>query len=143
MPGLTMSMLVRYFGAASLLGQLASGTSVAAKDGPVAVDAEVVLAVDVSFSMNDAEQHLQRAGYVAAIESPDFLQALKSNPLGKIAIAYIEWASASDQKVLVDWTLIEGPASARAFANRLAGAAVRRGHRTSISGGIEAAMRMF
>lgn len=107
------------------------------------MDAEIVLSVDVSYSMNDDEQRLQRAGYVAALQSPDFLHALALNRLGKIAVTYMEWASAGDQKVLVPWTLIDGAESARAFADRLAEAPFRRAHRTSISGAIDASIRLF
>ncbi|MBV8566897.1 MAG: DUF1194 domain-containing protein, partial [Methylobacteriaceae bacterium] len=128
--------------AAGVLGLFVS-LPAAAKGGPVAVDAEIVLAVDISFSMNDEEQRLQRAGYVEAIESAEFLQALKANQIGKIAVTYIEWASYGDEKVLVEWTLIDGPESARTFADRLAEAPFRRARRTSISGAIDASMRLF
>ena len=129
--------------AAGISAVLAAPLPAVAKGGPVAVDAEIVLAVDVSYSMNDEEQHLQRAGYVEAIKSPEFLQALKANQIGKIAVTYIEWASYGDQKVLVDWTLIDGPESARTFADRLAEAPFRRARRTSIAGAIDASMRLF
>jgi len=125
------------------LAALASGHTAAAKDGPAAVDAEIVLAVDVSFSMNNEEQRLQRAGYVAAIRSSEFLQALAANHLGKIALIYLEWSGYGDQKVLVDWSLIDGKASAEGFADRLAEAPFRRAHRTSISGAIDASMKLF
>src|SRR5665213_2485755 len=72
-----------------------------AKDGPVAVDAELIFAVDISYSMNSDEQRLQRAGYIAALKSPEFLHALQSGPLGKVAIAYIQWASSSDQDIVL------------------------------------------
>jgi hypothetical protein len=128
---------------AACLALLTAPLAAIAKSGPVAVDAELVLAVDVSYSMNDDEQHLQRAGYVEAIKSPEFLQALKANKLGKVAVVYVEWASYIDQKVLVDWSLIDGPESARAFADRLAEAPFRRARRTAISGAIDASMRLF
>ncbi len=143
MAGLRAWKFIPWFTCAILPGLIAAVPIAAARDGPVAVDAEVVLAVDVSYSMNDDEQHLQRAGYVEAIQSPEFLQALRANALGRIAVAYMEWASYGDQKVLVDWTLIEGPDSARGFAERLAEAPFRRARRTSISGAIDASMRMF
>jgi hypothetical protein len=114
-----------------------------AKDGPVAVDVELVFAVDVSYSMDPEEQRLQRDGYVQALTSPEFLQALKSGAHGKIAVAYMQWASAFDQDVTVNWTVIDGPASARAFADKLAEAPYRRARRTSISGAIDSAMKMF
>jgi hypothetical protein len=114
-----------------------------AKDGPVAVDAELVFAVDISYSMNSEEQHLQRAGYVAALESPEFLHALQSGPLGKVAVAYIQWSSYTDQNVVLNWSLIDGPESAQAIAGELGAAGFRRARRTSISGGIDFAAHMF
>ncbi|MCC2098818.1 MAG: DUF1194 domain-containing protein [Hyphomicrobiales bacterium] len=114
-----------------------------AKSGPVKVDLELVLAVDISFSMDPEEQRLQRAGYVEALKSPDFLRALKTGINGKIAITYFQWASNYDTNVLLPWTIIDGAASADAAANRLAAAPYRRARRTSISGAIEKAMSLF
>lgn len=114
-----------------------------ARSGATPVDVELVLAVDVSYSMDEAEQKLQRAGYAAALTSPDFLSALKSGPLGKIAIVYVEWASSRDQKVLLDWAVIDGAGAAAAFADRLLEAPYRRASRTSISGAIDASMTLF
>lgn len=114
-----------------------------AKDGPIEVDVELVLAVDVSYSMDPEEQRLQREGYIRAMTSPDFLKAIASGAYGKIAISYMQWASVTDQDVLLPWTLIDGPESARAAADKLAEAPYRRARRTSISGAIDMAMRMF
>jgi hypothetical protein len=114
-----------------------------ARPRAAALDAELVLAVDVSYSMDQEEQKLQRAGYVGALTSPDFLKALKSGPLGKVAIVYIEWASAMDQKALAPWTLVDGPDAAAALARKLEDAPYRRASRTSISGAIDASMALF
>ncbi len=114
-----------------------------ARGGPVAVDAEIVFAVDISYSMDRNEQEMQRDGYVQALTSPDFLNALKSNALGKIAVAYMQWASYADQDIVIGWTVIDGPESAAAVAKRLKEAPYRRAQRTSISGAIDAAMKMF
>jgi Protein of unknown function (DUF1194) len=124
--------------------QLAVAPSAAiARDGTKEVDAEVVIAVDVSYSMDREEQRLQRAGYIAAITSPDFLAALKSGPKGRVALAYMEWAGATDQEIVMPWTLIDGPEAAEAFAHSLAEVPLRRASRTSISGGIDKAAQMF
>ncbi len=114
-----------------------------AKDGPVKVDVELVLAVDVSYSMDPEEQRLQRDGYIQAITSQEFLKALQGGAYGKISVVYLQWASAYDQDILVSWTLIDGPASAKAFADKLAEAPYRRARRTSISGAIDASMKTF
>ncbi len=114
-----------------------------ARDGQVEVDAEIIFAVDISYSMDTTEQKLQRDGYVRALTSPQFLNALASGPNGKIAVKYIQWASYSDQDTVLDWTLIDGPKSASAVADRLSEAPYRRSQRTSISGAIDAAAEMF
>jgi hypothetical protein len=114
-----------------------------AAGGPITVDAELVFAVDISRSMNRPEQELQRAGYVAALTSPEFRDALRANPLGKVAIAYVEWSAVDDQKVLLNWTLIDSAESAQAAADKLATAPYRRASRTSISGGIDFSARQF
>jgi Protein of unknown function (DUF1194) len=113
------------------------------QDAIAPVDSEVVLAVDVSYSMDPDEQHLQREGYVQALTSPDFLQALRAGPNGRIAISYFEWASVGDQKILLPWRLIDGPATAAAAAADLAASPYRRASRTSISGGLMFAQSLF
>ncbi len=111
--------------------------------GAIAVDSEVVLAVDVSYSMDPDEQALQREGYVQALTSREFMQALKAGPNGRIAITYFEWANVGDQKILLPWRLIDGPESAGAVAAELAHAPYRRASRTSISGGLMFAQSLF
>ncbi len=107
------------------------------------VDAEIVLAVDVSFSMDPGEQKLQRAGYVEALTSPEFANALASGPIGAIALTYVEWSSVGDHKILVGWHLIDGPAAAEEFATELAEAPYRRAWRTSISSAIDFSATLF
>ena len=128
---------------AVLAGFCALAPVAQARGGATQVDVELVLAVDVSYSMDQAEQELQRAGYAAALTSADFLNALKSGPLGKIAVVYVEWASSRDQKVLLDWMVIDGAGAATDFAEKLLKAPYRRASRTSISGAIDASMILF
>jgi hypothetical protein len=128
--------------ALALLALLAPVQAIA-KDGPTRVDVELVLAVDISYSMDPEEQRLQRDGYVQAITSPEFITALKSGIHGKIAVAYMQWASSFDQDITVPWMVIDGPESAKAFADKLHEAPYRRARRTSISGAIDYAMGMF
>ncbi|MDB5534551.1 MAG: hypothetical protein JWO28_2866 [Hyphomicrobiales bacterium] len=118
-------------------------TPSSAKDGAVAVDVELVLAVDVSYSMDPDEQRIQRDGYAQALTSPQFLNALKSGTHGKIAVIYVQWASSLDQDVLLPWTIIDSPQSAQAVADKLAEAPYRRAQRTSISGAIDFAVKQF
>ena len=75
----------------------------------VPVDVELVIAVDVSYSMDPKEQALQREGYVMALTSREFLRALREGANGKIAVTYFEWAGQSDQKIIMPWRLIDGP----------------------------------
>jgi hypothetical protein len=107
------------------------------------VDVELVLAVDVSYSMDMDELALQREGYAQAIVSKEFLQALKNGPNGKIAVTYFEWAAATDQKLIIPWRLIDGPESADAVAAEIMKTPIRRASRTSISGAINFAMPLF
>jgi hypothetical protein len=100
------------------------------------VDVELVLAVDVSYSMDPEEQVLQRDGYREALVSPDFLNALRQGMHGRVAITYVEWAGASDQRVIVPWRLVDGAASAQAAADEIGRQFLRRAARTSVSGAL-------
>jgi Protein of unknown function (DUF1194) len=75
----------------------------------IPVDVELVIAVDVSYSMDPEEQALQREGYVLGLTSREFIQALRNGNHGRIAITYFEWAGLYDQKTILPWRLIEGP----------------------------------
>ncbi len=109
----------------------------------VDVDVELVLAVDISYSMDPEEQQLQREGYLAAITSREFMQALKGGMNGKIAVTYFEWAGGNDQRLVMPWRLIDGPESADAVANEISRAPYRRASRTSISGALQFAKPLF
>jgi hypothetical protein len=113
------------------------------KDAAPSVDVELVLAVDVSYSMDMDELAIQREGYAQAIISKEFLQALKTGPNGKIAVTYFEWAASSDQKIIIPWRVIDGPETADAVANEIMKTPIRRASRTSISGAIYFAMPLF
>ena len=112
-------------------------------DSKSTVDVELILAVDVSYSMDMDELAIQREGYAQAIVSKEFLQALKSGPNGKISITYFEWAASSDQKIIIPWRVIDGPESADAVAAEIMKTPIRRASRTSISGAIYFAMPLF
>jgi uncharacterized protein YbaA (DUF1428 family) len=112
------------------------------KSDPV-VDVELILAVDVSYSMDMEELAIQREGYAQAIVSKEFLAALKTGPTGKIAVTYFEWAASNDQKVIIPWRVIDGPESADAVSAEIMKTPIRRASRTSISGAINFAMPLF
>ncbi|MGE3868476.1 MAG: DUF1194 domain-containing protein [Pseudorhodoplanes sp.] len=110
---------------------------------PTPVDVELVLAVDISYSMDPDEQQLQREGYMKALTSPEFLRALREGMHGKIAVTYFEWAGTHDRRVVVPWRVVEGPESADAFVSELAAAPYRRAARTSVAGAIEFGAALF
>lgn len=109
--------------------------------GEVEVDLELVLAVDVSRSMTPRELAIQRRGYAEALVSEQVVSAIQRGPLGRIALAYVEWAS--DQRVVVDWTLVSDRAEAEAFAARLTAVFDSALRRTSISGALDFSARLF
>jgi hypothetical protein len=113
------------------------------RDTVASVDIELVIAVDVSYSMDLDELAVQREGYAHAIISKEFLQAMKDGPNGKVALTYFEWSASSDQRIIIPWRVIDGPESADAVANEIMKTPVRRGSRTSISGAIYFAMPLF
>jgi hypothetical protein len=148
------------FFAAAAIGGLALASTMFITGGPVIdgavaqvrgqpsaagtdVDVELVIAVDVSYSMDPDEQALQREGYILGLTSPEFLNALQQGVHGKIAVTYFEWAGAADQKIVVPWRIVDGPAAAKAFTDEIAAAPYRRAYRTSISGALHFALPLF
>lgn len=107
------------------------------------VDLELVLAVDVSRSMDEDEARLQREGYVRALADPAVLRALTGGVHGATALAYVEWGGAARQVVTVDWTRIADAGDAAAFARRLEAAPVRRYARTAIGAALRFAADLF
>jgi hypothetical protein len=104
---------------------------------------KLVLAVDVSRSMDVAEQNLQRQGYMDAIQDPEVLTAIGEGMLGRIAITYVEWAGPGMQRIVAPWALIDGAESAAAFASAIAARSVTEMQGTSISGGLLFASGLF
>ena len=103
---------------AALLALLAA-PALAWDPSEIEVDVELVLAVDVSRSVSPNELEIQRRGYAEAITSPEVMEAVRRGLLGRIAVLYVEWAGASSQRIVRDWTLIETEADAHAFAQTL------------------------
>jgi hypothetical protein len=83
------------------------------------VDLLLVLAADVSRSVTEPKFKLQREGAAAAITHPDVVKAITSGPHRRIAICFVEWATAGQQNVVIDWTLIGDTESARGFGGKL------------------------
>jgi hypothetical protein len=126
-----------------LLAMLALGYSADGALAQTSVDLELVIAVDVSLSMDLDEQRLQREGYVAAFRDDELHKAIASGAHGRIAVTYFEWAGPMVQQVVVPWTIIDGPASAQAFAGNLEKVAISRARMTSIASALEYSGRLF
>jgi Protein of unknown function (DUF1194) len=104
------------------------------------VDLLLVLSSDVSRSVDHPKFLLQREGYAAAISDPQVLEAIKSGAHQRIGVCFVEWSGFGAQKLVIDWTLIDGQAAARKFGDQLLELPRSFADRTSISGGIEFAV---
>ncbi len=118
----------------------ASETAIAAD---LAVDLELVLAVDVSRSMDKDEQLLQRQGYAAAFRDALLIEAVRDGANKRIAVTYVEWAGRRSQLVIVPWRLIADSASAESFAAEIAGGVPRSLDHTSISRALAFSGQLF
>jgi hypothetical protein len=120
-----------------LLAVLSAPSSLRAAE---TVDLLLVLASDVSRSVDQPKFLLQREGYAAAISDSHVLDAIRSGPHQRIAVCFVEWSGFGAQKLVIDWSLIDGPAAARKFGDQLLELPRSFADRTSISGGIDFAM---
>jgi Protein of unknown function (DUF1194) len=107
------------------------------------VDLALVLTVDVSRSMDDDEQRLQRDGFIQAFRSEIVHDAIRKGVLGRIAVVYVEWSGPAEQTVVVPWTVIDGPPRAAEFSERLSRMPIGRYMSTSISGAIDHAVSLL
>ncbi len=107
------------------------------------VDVLLVLAADVSRSIDQPKFDLQRKGYAAALADPRVLQAIASNPERRIAVAFVEWAGAGSQKLVIDWTPIATASDAAAFADQVRAAPRSFADRTAIGAAIDFAAAQF
>jgi len=128
---------------AALFALVLAVASGAVADAAELVDLELALAVDVSGSIDEEEAQLQRDGYVAAFKDPAVIRAIEDGMLGRIAVAYYEWAGAGRVRVIVDWTVISDEKTADAFAGLLTLEPPRTVRRTSISSAIDFGVPYF
>lgn len=126
---------------AGILGLVLPAASAEAQD--LDVDLELVLAVDVSRSMDQEEQALQRQGYLAALEHPEVIAAIRSGFLGRIAITYVEWAGPGRQAIIAPWTVVDGVEAASALVDNIAGQPVSYLRGTSISSALLFTSELF
>jgi hypothetical protein len=107
------------------------------------VDVALVLAVDVSLSMDPEEQRAQREGYIAAFRSEAVQAAVRQGLIGRIAVTYVEWAGAGNQFVVAPWTVISTSAEAESFADQLARTRPKRATWTSIAGVLDFSVELL
>jgi Protein of unknown function (DUF1194) len=128
----------------ALLAAFALATGGGPAVAQVAVDLQLVLAVDVSGSVSDERFKLQKEGYAEAFRSWRVLEAIRSGTAQAIAVTMTQWTGPSQQAQVVPWMVISNEASMLAFAE-----AVDRttrqlyGGGTSVSGAIDHAMTLF
>lgn len=108
-----------------------------------AVDVELVLLSDASGSIDAGEIRLQRQGWADALTDPEILQAIAVQPLGRIAVTFVEWGDAAHQDVVVSWTVIDGKESAETFAAALLAAPRRAFGRNAIGSALLVAERLL
>lgn len=107
------------------------------------VDVELMLAVDVSYSISTHELEIQRRGYAEALRDPAIWRAIEAGYFQKVAIAFVEWSNVDAQRVVAPWTLIESPEDLERFANTLESEPLLLVRRTSISGVLDYAVASF
>ncbi|MGO4706070.1 DUF1194 domain-containing protein [Microvirga sp. 2MCAF38] len=107
------------------------------------VDLALVIAVDISYSMDTDEQALQREGFAQAFRSPLVHDAIRNGLNGRIAVTYMEWAGSGDQQVIIPWTILDNLEGLLAFAEKISSTPLRRAQRTSISSAIDFGAKLF
>ena len=123
------------------LAALAAPMSAGAADLPV--DLQLVLAVDVSRSIDEVEAELQRRGYIEALTNDRIIDAVLSGEHKRIALCYTEWAGTHYQTVVIDWTVIDSPGAARSFAEKLSEAPRQSQSWTAVGAALAHAAQRF
>lgn len=107
------------------------------------VDLQLVLAADVSRSVDDDEFQLQRRGYADAFRDPRVLRAIRSGQHGRIAVCYLEWSGPESVAIIADWTIIGDEESAASFADTIMAAQRPFANRTAIGAAIDFSRAQF
>ena len=151
-------MASRWFFVAITVAALAMAPAIATREGTLssiagagparaagvpAVDLALVLAVDASMSVDEKEAGTQRAGYIYALRDKKVTGAIHGGPIGRIALCYMEWSSPYHQTVIIPWRIISSEADALKFADDLESLPYTPGSTTSISAGIDFAVKLF
>lgn len=132
--------MTRWIGLLAALVLVFAGGSVCAAEQ---VDLALVIATDTSRSIDEMEARLQREGVAAALRHPDIISAIQSGYNRRIAVAYIDWSSPPFSQIIMNWRVISDQASADAYVHALADIPITLGQRTSISDGIDMAMKLL
>jgi len=127
----------------TILGVLALFAALTAARAQEQVDLLLVLASDVSRSVDTRKFELQRQGYAAALSNPRVIEAIRSGPHGRIAICFVEWSGATSQKLVIDWTIVGDAASARRIGDQMLELPRSFADRTSIAAGLEFSLRQL
>lgn len=119
MPPFNLRALRQHLAQLRILAAVAAASLPSVAQAEPAVDVQLVIAADVSTSMDKEEKELQQQGFVEAFRNPELIRTILSGPAARISVTYIEWGGNRAPKVVVPWTVIDSPASALAFAQRL------------------------
>jgi hypothetical protein len=140
-----MRRLTRLVESLAVLATFAIGATASLAQGgtKTEVDLNLVLAVDVSWSMDPEEQRLQRDGYVGAFRDPQVIKAIRSGPQQRIAVTYFEWAGPDIHFMVIPWMIVDGPAAAHRLADELSKREISRHRMTSISSALQYADRQL
>ena len=134
--GSSIMRVVRTFVLAALMATTGWTSSRAAER----VDLLLVLAADISRSVDEVKFQLQRSGYAVAFSDARVIEAIRSGLNGRIAVAFVEWSGSSSQRIVIDWMVISDDKTARLFGDHLVEAPRAFADSTSISAGIDFAM---
>jgi len=131
--------------AASILITALAGASAPARaaGGNDVVDVELVLAVDVSLSMDENSYRMEMQGYADAFRNPAVQEAIKMGGMGKIAVALMQWSGYGTYKVSLGWTIVDCDNAANELAQTISGIERMPGGSTSISGAIDKGLSLF
>ncbi len=128
-----MKASIRLCGSIAALLALCSSAPAA----PQEVDLKLVLAVDVSGSIDSDEFRLEREGTADAFADPEVVKAIQTGSLGRIAVAMLDFSSPQFDKVVIDWTIVKDKASATKFSEMIRNTPRSPGRRTSVSSALE------
>src|SRR5882757_2024037 len=126
-----------------LIAALGVTPAPAASGGPIQVDVKLVIATDMSRSIDAEEAQIQRQGVADVFLDPEVVKTIQKGSLGVIAVAMLDWSGYRDDRVVLDWTLVHDKASATALAEKIRKLPTIQGQRTAISSALEHAIAML